>query len=114
MEWTLSPLTHTSLPLPHSQPTSLLTFPGEEPRLPGTLPAVPKPGSFSQDGQSEEWVVGCLLEWLGPPLVERQLLPWGRGSVDRDRCRISLRVMLGMPAVGYKRASELPLAWALT
>lgn len=79
-----------SLRHPHPQPTSLLTFLGEEPHLLGTPPAVPKPGSSSQDGQSGAWVVGCLLEWLGPPLVEHQLPLWGHGSGDRGRCRISL------------------------
>lgn len=102
-----------SLSLPHSQSISLLTFPGEVPHLPVTLLAVPKPGSSSQDGQSVEWVVGCLLEWLGPPLVEHQHPPWEHGSGHRDRCRISLKIMMGMLVVAYERVSELSLAWTL-
>lgn len=66
------------LPKPASPcpyPLSLLTFPVRVPHLPGTPPAVPRPGSFFQDGQSGEWVAGCLLGWPAPPLVELQLPP---------------------------------------
>lgn len=63
---------------------SLLTFPVRAPHLPEILPAVPRPGSFSQGGQSGEWEVGCLLGWLALPLVEPQLPPWGHDSGDRE------------------------------
>lgn len=80
------------LSLSQPQPKFLLTFPGEVPHLPVTPLAVPKPGSSSQDGQSGEWVVGCLLEWLDPPLVEHRLRPWGHDSGDRDRWDVSCGV----------------------
>lgn len=67
-----------------SHPLTLLTFPVGGPHLPGIQPAVPRLGSFSQVGQSEEWEVGCLLGWLAPPLVEPQVPPWGHDSGDRE------------------------------
>lgn len=86
--WSLPSLLATpvsSSHLPPSQALSPLTCPEKAPRLPGTPLAMPRLGSFSPGELSGEWVVGCPLEWLGPPLVEPQLLPSGCDSGDRIR-----------------------------